>query len=142
GAFRAAPAGTLPSLPVSVGAAVAVDFDRDGRPDLFIGGRVVPGLYPFPPKSALLANRGDHFEDVTGQIAPGLREIGMVTAALWSDVDGDGWSDLLVTLEWGGVRYWHNDHGRSLEDWSEKAGFAAAGTGWWTSLAAADFNGD
>jgi hypothetical protein len=66
----------------------------------------------------------------------------MVTSALWSDVDGDGWPDLLLTLEWGGVRYFHNNAGRGLEDWTARAGFASGGTGWWTSIAAADFNGD
>jgi hypothetical protein len=57
-------------------------------------------------------------------------------------LDGDGWPDLVLTLEWGGVRYFHNNAGRGLEDWSERAGFASAGTGWWTSIASADFNGD
>ena len=142
GGFRPAPDGALPPLPISVGAVAAADFDRTGRLGLFIGGRVLPGLYPLPPHSALLANRGGRFEDVTEVLAPGLREIGMVTAALWSDVDGDGWPDLLLTLEWGNVRYFHNNQGRGFEDWTEKAGFAAAGTGWWTAIAAADFNGD
>ena len=142
GDFRPAPDGALPALPISVGAVAAADFDRDGRLDLFIGGRVVPGLYPLAPKSALLANRGGRFEDVTDVLAPGLREVGMVTAALWSDVDGDGWPDLLLTLEWGHVKYFHNRQGRGFEDWTEKAGFAAAGTGWWNSIASADFNGD
>ncbi len=132
----------LPPLPISVGAAVAADFNRDGRLDVFLGARVLPGKYPAPPRSALLANRGGRFEDVTDQVAPGLREVGMVSSALWSDVDLDGWPDLLVALEWGGVRYFHNDGGVALSDWSEKAGFAAAGTGWWTALASADFNGD
>jgi hypothetical protein len=68
--------------------------------------------------------------------------VGLVTGALWSDVDGDGWPDLLVTLEWGPVKYFHNDHGTRLEDWTERSGFAAAGTGWWTAIAAADLNGD
>ena len=141
GNFQLAPEGTLPSLPISAGTAAAGDFDRDGRLDLFIGGRILPGQYPSTPRSALLVNRGGRFEDVTDERAPGLRQIGMVTAALWSDVDGDGWIDLLLTVDWGSVHYFHNNHG-ALEDWSEKTGFSSAGTGWWTSLATADFNGD
>jgi hypothetical protein len=57
-------------------------------------------------------------------------------------VDGDGWPDLLVTVEWGNVMYFHNNQGRAFEDWTERSGFASAGTGWWSSIAAADFNGD
>ena len=142
GALQAAPDGALPALPLSVGAVAAADFDRSGRLGLFLGGRVLPGKYPLPPQSALLANRGGRFEDVTDTLAPGLRNVGMVTSALWTDVDGDGWPDLLLALEWGNVRYFHNDQGKGFEDWTEKAGFAAAGTGLWTSIAAADFNGD
>ncbi len=142
GAFRPAPAAALPRLPISVGAAVAADFDRSGRLGVFLGARVVPGQYPRTPRSALLANRGGTFADVTDAIAPGLRDVGMVTSALWSDVDGDGWIDLLVTVEWGLVKYFHNRGGGGFEDWTEKAGFAAAGTGWWTSIATADFNRD
>jgi hypothetical protein len=142
GGFHPAPDDTLPPLPISVGAVAAADFDHDGRLDLFIGGRVQSGQYPLSPQSALLANRGGKFEDVTDTLAPGLREVGMVTSALWTDVDGDGWPDLLLTLEWGNVKYFHNNPGKGFEDWTEKAGFAAAGTGWWNSIAAADFNGD
>lgn len=142
GAFLPAAADSLPALPISVGAVVAADFDRDGRLDLFLGARVLPGKYPLPPRSALLINRGGRFEDVTDTLAPGLREVGMVSSALWSDVDQDGWPDLLVACEWGGVRYFHNDAGRGFSDFSERTGFSSAGMGWWTSLASADFNGD
>ena len=142
GHFRAAPDGALPTLSISAGAACAADFEREGRLGLFIGGRVSPGLYPAAPQSALLANRGGRFVDVTDAVAPMLRHVGMVTSALWSDVDGDGWPDLLLTLEWGEVRYFHNAGGKKFEDWTEKAGFASAGKGWWRSIAAADFNGD
>jgi hypothetical protein len=142
GGFRPAPEGALPPLLFSAGAVAAADFDRSGRLGVFIGGRVLTGQYPLAPRSALLANRGGRFEDVTDALAPGLREVGMVTAALWSDVDGDGWPDLLLALEWGNVKYFHNSQGKGFEDWTERAGFASAGTGFWTSIAAADFNGD
>jgi hypothetical protein len=135
-------ADALPPLPFSVGVAVAADFDRDGRLDVFLGSRLLPGRYPQSPRSALLRNAGGRFDDVTDTLAPALREPGLVRSALWSDVDGDGWVDLLVALEWGSVRYYHNDEGRGFSDRSVAAGFAAAGEGWWTSLAAADFNGD
>ena len=142
GGFRPAPDGALPPLLINAGAVAAADFDHSGRLSVFIGGRVLSGSYPEAPQSALLANRGGRFEDVTDTLAPGLREVGMVTGALWSDVDGDGWPDLLVTLEWGNVKYFHNKGGRGFEDWTERAGFASAGKGWWTSIASADFNGD
>src|SRR5690606_7297743 len=58
GGWFAADAEALPPLPISVGAAAVADFDRDGRLDVFLGGRVVPGAYPLPPRSALLVNRG------------------------------------------------------------------------------------
>ncbi len=142
GALRLAPDDAMPALAMRAGAAAAADFNRDGLLDVFIGGRVQPGEYPLAPRSALLANRGGRFEDVTDSLAPGLREVGMVTSALWSDVDGDGWVDLMLTLDWGTVKYFHNDAGHGFTDWSERAGFAAAGTGWWTSLASTDFNQD
>ncbi len=136
------PSDALPPLPISAGAVAAADFNHDGTLDLFIGGRVQPGRYPLSPKSALLVNRGGKFEDVTDALAPGLKDVGMVSSALWSDADGDGWPDLFVALEWGQVKYFHNNQGQGFTDWTERAGFATAGTGWWTSLASADFNGD
>ncbi len=142
GGFRPAADDVLPPLPLNVGAVAAADFEHTGALGLFLGGRVATGRYPHAPKSALLVNRGGRFEDVTDRVAPALRNVGMVSSALWTDVDSDGWPDLVLALEWGNVRYFHNHHGRSLEDWTEKAGFASAGVGWWTSIAAGDFNGD
>ncbi len=132
----------LPPVPISVGAAVAADFDRDGRLDVFLGGRVLPDHYPLPAASALLRNTGGRFADATATLAPMLAEIGLVRSALATDVDADGWPDLLLALEWGTVTYLHNDAGRGFTDRSTEAGFAAAGSGWWTTLASADFNGD
>ncbi len=142
GRFAPAPAEFLPALPLSVGAVAAADFEHTGRLGVFLGGRVVPGQYPQPPRSALLAWREGRFVDVTAVLAPALAARGMVTAAIWTDVDGDGWPDLLVAYDWGPIACYRNIGGKKFEDVSEKLGFAAAGTGWWHSLAAADFNGD
>jgi len=134
-------AGDLPAVPLSAGAAVTADFDHDGDLDLFLGARVEPGRYPLAPRSVLLRNTGGRFEDVSS-LLPAAGTLGLVTSALWSDVDRDGWPDLIVALEWGHVLYLHNDSGRGFTDFSDRAGFTAAGTGWWSSLATADFNQD
>ncbi len=141
GAWKTAE-GVLPNLAISAGVLATADFNRDGQLDLFVGGRVSPGEYPRAPQSALLINHEGRFEDVTETMVPELRRVGMVTSALWSDVDGDGWVDLILTLEWGQVKCFRNNHGETFSDWTEKLGFTAAGTGLWTSIATADFNSD
>jgi hypothetical protein len=140
GKFTLAPADTLPADSESTCAAAAADFDGDQKIDLFVGGRVVPGKYPATPRSFLFHNVGGKFVDVTDELAPGLRQIGMVTAAAWADIDGDKRPDLIVALEWGAITYFHNT-GHGFENWTDKAGLAAR-TGWWSALSVADINGD
>ncbi|MGI9244024.1 MAG: FG-GAP-like repeat-containing protein, partial [Verrucomicrobiales bacterium] len=126
--------GSLPDIRESSGPVAAVDFDRDGDTDLFVGGRVIPGQYPLSPKSVLLINDGGKFS------AGDFALEGMVTSALWSDVDNDAWPDLLVTTEWGPVRLWKNDEGKLVE--ATKAAGLATRTGWWNSIAAGDVDAD
>jgi hypothetical protein len=142
GGFAPAPPDTLPSEPISVGATVAADFNHDGKLDLFLGGRVLPGYFPETPTSALLLQQNARMEDATDQFAPALRHLGHVTSALATDVDGDGWIDLVVTLEWGGVHFFRNIEGHKMIDASAEWGFVTAGSGLWTSVVAADFNHD
>lgn len=124
---------------ISGSVAVAADFDRNGSLDVFIGGRVVPGEYPVAPRNRLLINDGTgHFTDRAEEF--GVAETGMVTAALWSDVDSDGWLDLLVAHEWGPVRVFSNREGTLVET-TEEAGLAGA-TGFWNSIAGRDLTGN
>ena len=133
--------GAIPGEPFSSGPACAADFDRDGDIDLFVGGRVVPGQYPTAPGSRLYRNDGKGtFEDATAELAPALAETGMVTGALWSDADGDGWLDLLLTEEWGPVAVFTNTEGK-LQDSTESAGLVGL-TGWWNGITGGDFDGD
>jgi enediyne biosynthesis protein E4 len=140
GRFSLAPDGVLPDLRDSGSTAVAADFDRDGDLDLFIGGRSIPGKYPLTPSSRLLVNDQGRFVDRTDSLAVGLRQSGLVTSAIWSDVDADGWLDLLVACEWGPVRLFRNAQGQ-LAERTREAGLAEH-LGWWTSLVAGDIDRD
>jgi len=140
GELTAAPDGTLPDLRDSGSSVVAADFDRDGDLDLFVGSRVIPGDYPTSPKSRLLENRDGQFIDVTQEVATPLLTAGLVTGAVWSDVDDDGWIDLMLTTEWGPVRLLRNEEGNLVEQ-TDEAGLAEW-TGWWNGIAARDLDGD
>ncbi|MDX2187098.1 MAG: VCBS repeat-containing protein [Opitutaceae bacterium] len=138
--FSPAPETSVPSQSLNTGAVAVADFNQDGREDVFIGGRVAVGRYPKPPASALWHGSGSGLVDATATV-PGLADCGMVTAARAVDLNGDGWVDLLVAVEWGHVEAWLNERGT----WTKRTrdlGLDGAGTGWWCSLDVADLNGD
>ena len=140
GVFTIAPEGTLPKLTDSGSCVSAVDFDRDGDLDLFVGSRSIPGKYPLTPQSRLLMNENGKFADVTEQVAPNLAKVGLVNSAIWSDYDNDGWTDLILALDWGPVTIFRNEEGK-LSDITNKTPLSAS-RGWWHALAGGDFDGD
>ncbi len=137
GRFAKAP-DALPAGLTNGSCVKAADFDGDGDLDLFVGGRVVSGAYPIPPRSFLLRNDGGKFVDVTEEYFPPLKNIGLVTDALWSDYDNDGKPDLILTGEWLPVLFLKNI-GTSFVAF--KTGTEPY-TGWWNSLVAGDFDND
>ena len=141
GQFSHAPASAVPDVRASAGAAAAADFDRDGDLDLFVGGRIVPGRYPLPAESQLLRNDGGTFTNVIGEAAAGLRFSGLVTGAVWSDANNDGWLDLVVTHEWGPVKLLLNNGGTQLVDATQQAGLSDR-VGWYNGVAARDLDND
>jgi len=90
----------LPKDFTSGNCVVPMDFDNDGDVDLFVGGRLTPRKYPHAANSHLLENRGGQFFDVSKEKAPELFDLGLVTAASWTDNNGDGLQDLVVVGEW------------------------------------------
>ncbi len=140
GHFRKASPGSLPNEAIAGSRAVAADYDGDGDQDLFVGGRVVPGKYGVAPRSMLLQNDGrGHFTDVTEKLAPELAHVGMVTDAVWRDVDGDGRLDLVVVGEWMPITVFHNEGGGRLKRMSVPG--LAKSHGWWNRIIAGDFTG-
>jgi hypothetical protein len=130
----------LPDLRNSGSVVAAADFDRDGDVDLFVGSRLVVGAYPTTPDSTLLMNENGRFVDVTDEAAPGLKNAGMVTSALWTDSNGDGWLDLMISHDWGPIRLFLSDQGQ-LRDVSAEAGLADR-LGWYNSISAGDVDND
>jgi enediyne biosynthesis protein E4 len=142
GTFHRNP-GALPEFLQSGSCVRAADYDRDGDLDLFVGGRVVPHQYPLPAESFLLRNQSGNgkirFEIANSSDAPGFKN-GLVCDALWTDFNNDGWVDLLVAGEWMPLTLYENKKGK-LTEVSAESGLASR-TGFWNSLAGADFDND
>ena len=131
----------LPQMLVSKSCVRVADINGDTYPDLFVGGRVIPGRYPESPGSYILTNDGKgRFTDATKTWAPSLRNAGMVTDASWVDINGDSKMDLVLVGEWMPVTILVNRSGR-LEDKTTDY-LERAFSGWWNKLLVGDFNHD
>ncbi|MEJ7739680.1 MAG: VCBS repeat-containing protein [Chitinophagaceae bacterium] len=131
----------LPQLLISAGAVAAGDMNGDGHPDLFLGGRVIPGRYPETPASFILLNDGKgKFREATGEICPKIAAAGMFTSAVFADLDEDGQEELLTVGEWMPLQVWKTIDGK-LED-KTGAFIDKPGYGWWNSMQVKDLNGD
>ena len=144
---------TLPGDAASTGPLALGDVDGDGYLDLFVGGRVVPGRYPEAASSRLYRFDGKGFQlDATNSRA--LAEVGLVSAAVWSDLTGDGLPELVLACEWGPLKIFRNDHGR-LAPWDPPVEFLESNgthqasrvllhelTGLWNGVTTGDLDGD
>jgi hypothetical protein len=124
----------VPAFPASV--VRPCDFDHDKDQDLFIGARVTRGSFPFAPRSYVIRNNGHGFSsaDTIGF------DLGMVTDAVWSDFNNDGWQDLIISREWDAIAILQNIEGKQFTLLSDE--MLSAKHGFWSSLANADLDGD
>ena len=128
----------LPDLKFSGSCVVPADYDQDGDIDLFVGSRIIPRKYPMTPQSQLLTNHNGKFIANTDKFANGLKNIGMVTGATWSDFDQDGKLDLIVVGEWMPITIFKNAGG----GYFEKAQTIKNSNGLWNTITSADIDND
>ncbi|MDW3648734.1 MAG: VCBS repeat-containing protein [Bacteroidia bacterium] len=131
----------LPTISSSAGAIAIGDINGDKKPDIFVGGRVIPGAYPEIPTSYLLINEGEgKFENKINQFLPELEKGGMITDAAFSDLNADGSEELIILGEWMPILIYEKT-ATKWTDQSEKY-LGKAYKGWWNSLKISDVNGD
>ncbi|MEK0430471.1 MAG: hypothetical protein RL139_275, partial [Gemmatimonadota bacterium] len=131
---------TLPLLPLrepATGPMALADVDRDGDLDLFVGGRAIPGRYPEPANSVVYRNTDGRFKVDTLRTRA-LRQVGMVSAAVFADVVGDAFPDLVLALEWGPLKVFRGGRDGFTEDTLP----GLEPTSRWIGLATGDLDGD
>jgi hypothetical protein len=140
-----------PGPGAGIGALALADFDGDGDLDLFAGGVAIAGRYPEATPSRLYRCSGEQLE-LDLEHSRQLAAVGLVNGAVWSDLDGDGFAELILACEWGPLRIFRNDHGK-LAAWnptveasrllltSTPPTFSKL-TGWWRGVTTGDLDGD
>ena len=129
----------LPEAKASTGPLAVADVYGDGTLDLFVGGRVIPGRYPEAADSRIYRNVGGQLR-LDEENSRVLEKVGLVNGAVWSDLDGDGYPDLILACEWGPIRVFKNEHGR-LHEITKELGLDRY-TGLWHGVTTGDMDGD
>jgi hypothetical protein len=129
----------IPTTNNNVSIIAPYDFDSDGDVDVFVGSRSVPGIYGIDPKQLLLENDGKgNFTNATDKKAFKLNEVGMITDAVWEDIDNDGKKDLIVVGDWMAPRIFKNTGHRLVDFKSNLTNFS----GFWNAVSCVDLNND
>ncbi|TYA74389.1 VCBS repeat-containing protein [Seonamhaeicola marinus] len=135
----------LPKFNSSGSKVLELDYNKDGKKDLLVLGRQVPGKYPAPTSSYLLKNVSNDniikFENETDANAPLFKNLGMATSAVITDFNNDSWQDIIIVGEWMPIKVFLNSKG-VFKDVSEAYGLTKDTTGWWWSINQGDFDGD
>lgn len=129
----------LEEVAQSSGVVEVVDINNDGFNDIIVGNRITPQYYPFPGASYILMNDKGELR-IENEVFSDLDSLGIVNDIHATDIDNDGWKDLVLVGEWSNVEIVRNEKGKlkraannpSLEELK----------GWWFSIAELDINND
>lgn len=126
----------IPQLYENKSCVAIADIDKDGDNDVFVGFLCDPRKYGIPQSSYLYLNDGKGKFSVADKGTMNLLNIGMVTSASFTDINSDGWPDLVVSGEWMPVKIFMNDKGKFKES------DIPASTGLWQTVYTSDVNCD
>ncbi len=140
GSFKLDSLAFSPIIRTPAKAMAMADMDGDGDMDIFIGGRVELGKYPFPARSYLLRNDKGRFTDVTRSVCPALEDVGLINSAQWIDIDGDKKPDLIIAADWAPIRIFKNN-GTTLIEITSQTGLQNF-PGLWRSIVVTDIDHD
>ncbi len=126
----------IPQLYENKSCVSVADIDKDGDVDVFVGFLCDPHKYGIAQSSYLYLNDGKGKFTIAPNSTINLLNVGMVTAASFTDLDNDGWPDLAITGEWMPMKIFMNQKGIFKET------TVPSSTGLWQSLYTADVNGD
>ena len=103
----------------STSTVIAADIDNDNDLDLFVGERAIPNSYGLPGSGFLLINDGKgNFTEKTESLAPQFKNLGMITDAIFIDINKNGYEDLVIVGEFMGIEVFENQKGnfKKLKD--------------------------
>lgn len=145
----------LPKESFNGSCVIALDFDGDGDMDLFVGGGTTPGRFPQHDNCILLQNNKGQFTDLTETVAPNLnKQVGIVNAASWADINGNKEPRLILAGEWMPISLFAMQEGKLIK---QNANVTVqtplaprtdtlvkldALTGWWNTVVAEDIDHD
>ncbi|MGZ3846125.1 MAG: VCBS repeat-containing protein, partial [Flavisolibacter sp.] len=127
---------SIPMLHENKSCITVADIDKDGDLDVFVGFLSDPQRYGIPQNSYMYINDGKGNFSVAENSVMNLLKLGMVTSASFTDLNNDGWPDLVVAGEWMPIKIFMNNRGKFTE--SE----LPASSGLWQTIYVADVNGD
>ena len=129
----------LPSLRKNISVIAPYDFDNDGDIDVFVGARSLVATYGINPTHQFLENNGDGtFIDTTEKVAYDVKSAGMITDAIWKDINKDGKKDLITVSEWDTPKIYINNGRRLIKQKSTLDDLF----GMWNVVEAADLDND
>jgi enediyne biosynthesis protein E4 len=145
GNFTKAPLSALPTMLTSGSKAYPADFDKDGKQDLLVLGRQIPGQYPAPVTTYLLQNKSTTQKpqfDIFSKMQPSaFKDLGMATSAIITDYNNDTWLDIIIVGEWMPIRIFENVK-TGFKEVSKELGLTKDTAGWWWSIKQGDFDND